>query len=144
MVMSRVWFAVLFLSMSLVACKKETIIDEDKLPDEIKTFVSTHFPDKKILQSVKEFDDFSTSYRVILEGNYQLVFDHKKEIEEIEGIEKLPDSVIPVKILDYVSANYPANYIIKWNKEKTHQEVVLDNRLELEFNNDGDFLRIDN
>jgi hypothetical protein len=57
---------------------------------------------------------------------------------------KLQDSVIPTKILDYVSSTYPDNYIIGWELEdKGRQQVTLNNNLELEFDKDSKYLRID-
>jgi len=55
----------------------------------------------------------------------------------------LPNSVIPEKILQYVTVNYPTNFITDWKLDGKNQEVQLDNGLNLEFNIKGDFLRID-
>lgn len=81
---------------------------------------------------------------MIVEGNYTLEFDSKKRIDNVKGTEKLPDSIIPTKILDYIKSNYASNYIIEWDLDKNTQEVKLDNRLELVFDKSGNFLRIDN
>ena len=62
---------------------------------------------------------------------------------DIEGISKLPDSVIPSKIREYVVANYPQNHIIGWEIDGRNQQVELDNDLDLEFTMNGDFIRID-
>jgi len=80
---------------------------------------------------------------VVVEGGYKLEFNRDKKIDSVKGVSKLPDSVVPEKILAYVASNYPGNYIIEWDADKTTQEVKLDNRLELVFNSAGDFLRID-
>lgn len=80
---------------------------------------------------------------MILEGSISLEFNRKNEIVEINSISKLPDSVVPEKIRQYVSANYPDNIIIGWERDDRNQQVELNNRLELEFNMSGDFLRID-
>jgi len=72
-----------------------------------------------------------------------LEFNSDKEIVDIEAKSKLPDSVIPDLILQYVIKNYPDNYIIKWELEYKRQEVKLNNGLELVFNMDGSFLWID-
>ncbi len=70
-------------------------------------------------------------YDVHLNGNIKLSFDAKNNIESIESKSKLPESVIPSKIGDYIKANYPNNYIIEWELDKTHQEIKLDNELNL-------------
>lgn len=134
----------LILAVALFSsCDKEEIVSSDKLPVEISTYISTHFPDNAIIQSLIEHDDLTKTYEIILQGNYTLTFNRKKEIIDIEGISKLPDSVIPSKIREYVVANYPQNHIIGWEIDGRNQQVELDNDLDLEFTMNGDFIRID-
>ena len=129
--------------LTLNSCDKEEIISNDKLPAEISTYITTHFPENNILQSMIELDDFTKTYEVMLEGNFKLTFNRKKEIIDIEGFTKLPDSVIPEKIRQYVATNYPGNYIVGWELDGKNQQVELNNDLDLEFTMSGDFIRID-
>jgi len=143
--MKKILFLAFMIStISLIGCDdKETLLDADKIPAEIKTYVEKHFPGKNILQCIKDVDGLEVSYDVVVEGGYKLEFNRDKKIDSVKGVPKLPDSVVPEKILAYVASNYPGNYIIEWDADKTTQEVKLDNRLELVFNSAGDFLRID-
>ena len=127
----------------LTSCEKETVLPASDVPAEIETYVKTHFSDHKILQVIKDKDGFTKSYDVILEGGFSLEFDRKLEIIDIDGTGRLPDSVIPAKILDYVSQNYSGNYITDWEIDGKNQQVGLENELDLEFNMSGEFLRID-
>ena len=129
---------------TLSSCEKETILLQSDWPAEIISFVETHFPELAILQVATEKEGLKKKYEVKLEGRVSLEFNHKMEIIEIDGYSRLPDSVIPAKILDYVNQNYPENYIIEWELEGKNQQVELDNGLELEFSMSGEFLRIDN
>ncbi|MCK9481381.1 MAG: PepSY-like domain-containing protein [Bacteroidia bacterium] len=128
----------------LSGCEKETVLSDSKVPEEIATYTSTHFTTHKILQVVKDIDGFTKTYDVVLDGGVNLEFNRKKEIIEIDGNAKLPDSVIPEKIRTYVAANYPSNVITDWQLEGKNQQVGLDSDLDLEFSMNGDFLRIDN
>ena len=143
--MKKILFLAFMIStISLIGCDdKETLLDADKIPAEIKTYVEKHFPGKNILQCIKDVDGLEVSYDVVVEGGYKLEFNRDKKIDSVKGVSKLPDSVVPEKILAYVASNYPGNYIIEWDADKTTQEVKPDNRLELVFNSAGDFLRID-
>ncbi len=134
----------LFAVALFSSCDKEEIISNDKLPIEISTYIDTHFPDNPIIQSMIERDDLTKTYEIILQGNFSLTFNRKKEIIDIEGVTKLPDSVVPSKIRDYVSSNYPENFIIGWEIDGRNQQVELNNDLDLEFTMNGDFIRIDN
>ncbi len=134
---------VLVLSLSLTSCDKESILSLNNIPAEIENYISSHFPGNKIIQAVEDLDGFTKTYDIILDGSIRLEFNRKKEIIEIDGISQLPDSVIPEKIRNYVSINFPTNVITDWEIEGKNQQVGLDNGLDLEFTKNGDFLRID-
>ena len=129
--------------LTMTSCDKETIISDDELPVEVKQYITTHFPDHPIIQSMIEIDDLTKTYEVVLEGSFTLTFNRKKEIIDIEGRSKLPDSVIPQKIRQYVNDNYPDNFIIGWELDGKNQQIELNNDLDLEFTMNGDFIRID-
>ncbi|HRN56267.1 MAG TPA: PepSY-like domain-containing protein [Agriterribacter sp.] len=141
--MRTINLVILLALFSFASCEKETVLQENDLPAEIKNYVATHFPSGRIIQSVKDRDGLEVTYDLILEGNISLEFNKKKEITDIEGSTRLPDSVIPSGIRDYIAANYPGNFVTGWELDDRNQQVTLDNGLELEFNMAGDFLRID-
>lgn len=119
------------------------VIDEKDLPKEIQSYVQIHFPESQIIFAVKDKEGLSYKYELKLNNRVELDFNAQGEIISIEGKEKLPDSVIPVKILSYVQKKFPKNYITDWSLKKRKQEIELDNGLELKFNNDGDFIKMD-
>lgn len=127
----------------LSACKKEKVIDDSDLPREARDFIGTHFSGVTISQSVREWDDSRWKYEVYLSNGTKLEFNHKGEVEEISGNSALPESALPALIVSYVKTNYPDQYIRKWELESTTQEVTLSNNLELVFDKQGNFLRID-
>lgn len=129
--------------MALTSCEKETELKESELPEEIKAYVATHFAESTVEHAWKEKDDFTTTYEVQLSGNVQLEFDEKKRIEEIEALTALPASVIPGQIEAYVKSHYPDNFIIAWELDGKIQQIKLDHGLELVFDKNGNFLRID-
>ncbi|MDD2635733.1 MAG: PepSY-like domain-containing protein [Bacteroidales bacterium] len=134
----------ILLTVLLSSCEKENIIPSSDLPSEITTYITTHFPNNSIVQAIEDKDGFTKTYDVTLSESISLEFNRKNEIIDIEGISELPSSVIPEKIRQYVTTNYPNNVIIGWGIDDKNQQVELDNGLDLEFNMDGDFLRIDN
>lgn len=135
---------ILLISISFAACENEKVIPASDLPKEITNWISTHFPDNPVMHVKVETKNGRKKYEVELEGGFSLEFNNKKEITEIEGYGKLPDSVIHAKILQYVKTHYPGNYITKWELERNKQEIELDNGLELEFDLKDNFIRIDN
>ena len=135
--------AVLLSLIVLANCDREKIISAQDLPTEIKTFISTHFPNDSITLVKKEKGE-SELYEITLSNGFKLEFNKNNEIIDIDGNAKLPDSVIPPNILSYVNLNYPANYIMGWEIQLGNQEVQLNSNVELIFNMSGEFLRIDN
>lgn len=127
----------------LYRLKKDKLIYLDKLPSFINEFIKAHFASRRILKAVQERDGFSRTYSVLLDGEISLEFNSKGEIIEIEGASKLPDSVIPLNILEFVAINYPDNVIIEWEREKRLQEVELDSGLDLVFDLKGEFIGIE-
>jgi hypothetical protein len=138
--------SLVFSLLLLTGCDKEKVVNENDMPSGAREFVEAHFPSAKVQQVVKERDDLEVTYDVILDNQVKLTFDKSGNCYDAESPAslKLPDSVIPLKVLEYVQANYPDHFIVEWEKDKTDQEVKLSNRVELKFNLSGGFLRIDN
>ncbi|RQP18155.1 MAG: hypothetical protein EAS52_06420, partial [Parapedobacter sp.] len=139
-------YLMVLLSAVLVlvaACDKEKVVSADGLPSKAQTYITQHFPEHEILQVVKERDDLKTSYDVYLSEGYNLDFDKNGNIVGVEGSKKLPDSVIPSSILTYVNANYSDYFILDWELDDRGQEVKLSNGMELQFDKNGNFQRID-
>ena len=80
---------------------------------------------------------------IILSDNIKLEFNRKNNIKSIDAKSELPNSVIPLAINKYIKANYPNNFITKWDLDRTHQSVELNNGIEIEFTLKGKYLRID-
>jgi Protein of unknown function (DUF2874). len=134
---------------SLTACSDDDdddriVLTDANVPTEITNYVKSNFPQNAILKTVKETNGKSFSYEVLLAENFQLEFDEAFNIVEIDGVTALPASVIPDAILDYVAEHYATYFITDWELELDHQQVELNNKVELEFRMDGTFIRIDN
>jgi Protein of unknown function (DUF2874). len=125
-----------------VSCDKEKLVQEDDLPANAAGFVSTHYSGKKILQVVKELDNLKTYYHVYLDNGTKLDFSRQGNIKKIEGVEAIPDTVIPVLILNYVEANHAGEFIRGWKLDDTIQEIRLSSDDVLEFDKNGNFLRV--
>ena len=144
--MKKVCYSVVGMTVMLImftACDKESVIAADGLPKDAQLFIAQHFPDQEIIQVVKERDDLKTGYDVYLSDGFNLDFDKKGNIIGVEGTSKLPDSVVPAKILAYVQANYPDSFIRDWELDDRGQEVTLSNGMDLKFDKEGNFIRID-
>lgn len=138
-------FLILILGLfafSAIGCEKEKTIGESELPLSIRTYLETHFPACNILKVVKDTEDNQPSYDIDLDCGVNIEFYATGQVIDIDGTFKLPDSVIPDKILDYTATHYPNDFIIGWELEGAKQQVELNIDIELEFDLDGNFLGI--
>jgi hypothetical protein len=140
--MKKNFLLMILSTFLLVACDKEKVVQSDDLPASASGFVSTHYSGKQILQVVKELDNLKTYYHVYLDNGTKLDFSRKGDIKKIEGTEAIPGTVIPVLILNYVDTNYPSAFIRSWDVDETSQEIKLSTNLALEFDKNGNFLRV--
>ncbi len=84
-------------------------------------------------------DGLTKSYDIISSESISLALSRKKEIISIVGVSKLPDSVIPARLLQYVTTHYLNNVVSDWELDDKNQQIELDYGLNLEFNMKGDF-----
>src|ERR1700741_305619 len=98
--MKKKFILMILSAFLLVSCDKEKVVQEDDLPANASGFVFTHYAGKQILQVVKELDNLKTYYHVYLNNGTKLDFSRQGSIKKIEGTEAIPDTVIPVLILN--------------------------------------------
>lgn len=141
--MKKIFLLMTLSALLLVACDKEKVVQSDDLPASANGFVTTHYAGKQILQVVKELDNLKTYFHVYLDNGSKLDFSRKGDIKKIEGVEAIPNTVIPALILDYVDTYYPADFIRGWEIDDATQDIKLSTGVKLEFDKNGNFLRID-
>lgn len=141
---TKIIFILIFslFAFSTIGCEKEKTIDESELPLNIKTYLETHFADCNILKVARDTEDGQPSFDIDLDCGVNIEFYATGQVIDIDGSSKLPDSVIPDEILSYTTANYPNDFIIGWELEGDKQQVELNTDIELEFEIDGNFLRV--
>lgn len=132
--------ALLTFTFTLEAKPKER--DRNVLPPKAIQFLDTHFagiPVKKI-----KYDRDDQEYEVELKSGHEVEFDTSGNWLEIEGeYSPLPKSIIdlmPPKIGQYISRNYPRRPIVQIKRKKYGYRVDLSNSAELKFNYNGDFI----
>ncbi len=141
--MKKVFAMLVVAALLLTACDKEKIVGNDDLPATATAFITTHYSSAQIRQVVKERDDLKTYFHVYLDNGTRLSFSRQGDIREIKGTEPIPGAVLPALLLNYVTTNYPDAFIKEWELDDTGHEVKLSSNIKLEFDKNGNFLRID-
>lgn len=116
-----------------------------KLPNHIQEYVVTHFPDQTIRKSEVEVTVNNIVYDVKLQDGTELEFTKEGKLMQIESKKPVKEVLLPAAVVSYVQKNYPNQTILEWELEdyKNKQEVKLDNGVELEFDLNGKFIKID-
>lgn len=122
---------------------QEVTISQQQLPAAVTKFVRTHFSGTTISNITREPKMRGVEYDLVLSDGTKMEFKNNR-LQEIESPSRIPNSIIPASILNYVNRNYASSYIKEWNLDSRKQKVELNNGVELEFNRQGRFLRVDN
>lgn len=131
----------LVFATTISACGKEDKpIQKSQLPKNSQEFVDQHFTDLQIAHIIKDYD----SYDVKFTNGYDVEFNKKGEWKEVDcELDAVPAAIIPTNIADYVKTNFATSFIVRISKEYNHYDVELSTDLDLEFNLDGTYRRID-
>lgn len=135
----------LALGFGLTLNAQDKVIPQEELPQGATEFIQTHFADQKVLQVTKDVDFLiKTEYEILLSDGFQLEFDSKGNWKDVDGNNKvIPTGFVPESLMDYVADNFPTEKVTGISKKSSGYELELSNKLELEFDSNGAFKRID-
>lgn len=145
----KTWFKTFsivgLLTVTLVANAQDKLIQFAQLPQSAQQFIKTYSSVDKIEHIILD-EDFlvKKSYDVKMQDGSGFEFDRKGNWKEVDfKLKAVPTKLVPKAIQDYVSKSFPNNDIVKISKGMLKYDIELTNGLDLEFNNKGKFLRID-
>ena len=141
-------FLLLVVSIMVVLpmlADNDKMITRTELPEKAQVFIDKHFANVDVLYAKAERDmGVVTSYDVVMDGDIKLEFNRKGEWESVNcHRSRVPDSVLPKGVLDYVNKKFTKAYVVEIERDMMGYDVKLSNDLDLEFDKDGNFLRID-
>ena len=143
--MRRILVAIISL-MAVVGISKadDRQIKFERLPAAAQKFVKTNFADNTVVFVTKDDDLIAPDYEVVLDNGTVLQFSSAGSLEKIEAFRTgVPQNLVPEKINDYVSANYPGTTYREYEQDRGKHEVKLSNGLELTFNSGFTLIEID-
>lgn len=138
-------FAITTLSITCFACNaQKRNITVKELPATAQAFIKTNFPNQATSYIIEDKDLTDTEYEVRFTGGAEAEFDSQGNWKEIDANKSLmPASVLPKNIAAYIAANYKGQQVEKIEKKRRGYKVEFTTDLELEFDANGNFLRID-
>lgn len=140
------WIGCMLLMVSVVCAKDRVTRDENQLPVGARDMIKTYFPGASVSYVKIDKNLFRTEgYDVRLSDGTELEFNPKGGWNEVSSgkTHAIPQKLIPESIQHYMQKNYANHRIIKIKHNRRGYELKLDNGLEVEFDNMGKFLRLD-
>jgi hypothetical protein len=134
-------------ALAAISCEEdEKDIPETDLPQEARNFIELHFPGTTIKRIVRD-NERSIDYDIWLQNGFFLEFNEAGNWVEIDG----KGAAIPVAIINelpdalttYLSENYAADTVISLDLDGGVYEVELSTGLELIFDTNGTFVRLE-
>lgn len=124
--------------------RKESITVE-QLPQASRTFIADYYPGVSVLRVTKETDHSGSEYDVNLANGHEIEFNAAGEWTDVDAPtgQTVPAGIAPKAIVEYVTANYPDQGINEISRDRKGYEVDLTSGLDLEFDTNGNFIRID-
>lgn len=129
----------------LSACAEKTqLVKFNELPQKAQTFIETYFNAADISFVKMEKDGLHNDYDVRMTDGTEIDFDHDGSLEQVDcNTKAVPAGIVPGKITTYVAEHFAGAFIVKYEIDRRELKVELNNSLDLEFDKQGNFLRID-
>lgn len=119
-------------------------ITKDQLPAAAKAFIKKFFSAATIATITMDKELLGRSYEVTMDCGAKLEFDKEGEWDNIECPRaQIPAAILPLDTRHYLTDNYPGCGIKGLEQKRRGYEVELENGLELKFDKDGLFVKVD-
>lgn len=135
-------------ALGLAACGSGDTVTTDttQLPDAAREAITRLYPDAKVAQVKIDKETFgSDEYEVTLNNGASVDFRSDGTVEKVSAApgDTIPSGFLPDAVDTYIRTNYADAKVVKYEVDKKDQEVKLSNGLELTFDLQGNFVKLD-
>lgn len=134
--MNRLSTVIALILMSVGVMAQDISITAGQLPKTVTELIDEAFPDDSIKSIKIEKRASLVQYEVRLTGKVKLQFSKDGKFTQCEcsGKRAVPQVLVPGRITEYVEKNYKGHKVMNLEHDSKLWEVVLDNGVELDFN----------
>ncbi|UQB69996.1 PepSY-like domain-containing protein [Epilithonimonas zeae] len=118
-------------------------VSYQQMPISIKNFLAKHYPKATVIKYESKTTLVGKKYEVKLNNGVEIDFDKNGNWEEISDKQGIPNVLIPAKIKSYLNQHYKGVAVESIDKDGNKIKVDLLNDIDLEFDKNGNFLRVD-
>ncbi len=120
--------------------QKEVQIQKKELPEVSNNLIDQHFKTLEISYCTRDNDSFEVKFT----NGQEIEFDKRGNWKEIDCKKSaVPTVLVPKGVQEYVKKNNPKASVVKIERDASGYEVKLNNGLELKFDKNEQFKRID-
>ena len=143
--MKKILIILATLALSLTACAdRHQMVSYSNIPVQAQAFIEKYFKSADVSYIERELEGVHYEYKVYLKNATEIEFDHQGNLQSIDCHQKaVPQEIMPSIITDYVRLHHPNLIIVEYQVDMRHQKVGLSNDWELVFDNNGNFLGMD-
>ncbi len=123
----------------------DEIVGADAIPTQAKAFLEQYYPTIGMLRVEKDGKGNSVKYDVYLSDGSEVEFDRDGNWISVDAPAgaAVPEGIVPTPIVDFVADTYPNEKINEISRDNRGYEVELTNEVDLIFDVDGIFIRIE-
>lgn len=121
-------------------------LSADVLPAPAQKILADYFKGADIVAiEVDNNGSAPSDYEVALANGVKIEFNAAGAVEDIDcrAIGSVPQALVPKAIRDYVATNYANQKVVKIDTDKKGYDVDLSSGVELEFDSNGRFVKVD-
>ena len=143
--MKKIFAFVAALTLTLVAyADNHQMIKLSELPAPAQTFIRKYFHVDQVAYVEREREVLHYDYKVYLNNATEIDFDHQGDLESIDCKRvAVPEVIVPELIISFVKLHHPEEFIVEYSIDFGRRTVELNNGLELVFDTEGHFIKID-
>lgn len=136
--------ATLLCALTFSACARDKQpVAFENLPEQVQKEVLKNFTKDQIQFVIADKEFMHYEYKFVLTNGLELEYDDEAVLLQAESKTGIPEALIDAEILNYIKTTFPNAVITEYKLDDGHKEVELNNEMELVFNKNNQFLRID-
>lgn len=143
--MKKILFILVSITLSLTACAdNDQLVGYDELPVVAQTFIRKYFNPSDVSYIEREREGMHLEYNVFLKDATEIDFDHQGNLQSIDCRRNaVPEGIVPELITSFVSLHHPDQIIVEYAIGYRFLAVEISNGLDLVFDLEGHFVRVD-
>jgi hypothetical protein len=145
MIMKKILALMAIITFSLTACAdRHQVVGFSEIPVQAQSFIEKYFKTSDVAYIERELEGVHFEYNVYLKNATEIEFDYQGNLKSIDcEISPVPNGIVPDLIVNFVALHYPDYFIVEYAIGHRYVTIELGNGVDLLFDLEGHFVRVD-